>query len=163
MILWTPPSNKYDLEKVKDLLLENTGEGQLIDRQEKVLLSIKWDLPAPSACEEPTTLFQTEYKNLFLTHRHEGWSPLRTDLDLVEFVEAQDDFLARHIEETVKAQELSFLQESCYHRTEPREELRQLEGVFWTRTNRDVIEKIQCLSREAPVAKLSECYHLIPI
>ena len=64
MILWTPPSSKCDLEKVKDLLLENTGEGQLNDRQEKVLLSISRDLPAPSACGEPTALFQTQYKNL---------------------------------------------------------------------------------------------------
>ena len=26
-----------------------------------------------------------------------------------------------------------------------------------------MIEKIQCLDREAPIAELSECYHLIPI
>ena len=127
----------------------------MIDRKGKVLLAIKQSIPSPPTCGDPTNLFQTEYKNLFLTHRHKGWSPLRTDLDLVEFVEARDDFLARYIEETVKSQELSFLQESCHHRTENREELKQLEGGFWTRTNGYVIEKFQCLSREAPVAELS--------
>ena len=57
MALWISSESDCHLEKVKDLFLENAGNSQLIDREEKVLLSITQGFPSPSECGELTTLF----------------------------------------------------------------------------------------------------------
>ena len=58
---------------------------------------------------------------------------------------------------------MSFWKASCDRKTEDGNELRQLEGVYWFWSNGDVIEKIQCMDKTAPIVELESCYRLTPI
>ena len=74
-----------------------------IDTDNKVVLHITAEIPVPITCGTGS-LLPTQYPDLFLTRQHQGWVQMEGDIDLAEFIKAQDDYLAYYMEEMVKQQ-----------------------------------------------------------
>ena len=68
-----------------------------IDTDNKVVLHVAAQIPSPITCGMGL-LLPSLYPDLFLTRKHQGWVQMEGDIDLAEFIEAQDDYLAYYME-----------------------------------------------------------------
>ncbi len=163
--VWTLPSNKCTLEKVRTVTMEEVN-GYLVDRTHKVLLKKGTPLPAGRGCPN-IPLYLTEYPHLYLSETADWQGPeMGNDLDMEVYIKGRDDYLAFELEGKINKEDGALRQKSCEdsitHQLDQGKLLPIGDGVFMKR-NGDTVEKFRCQQEVGVLEERDICYNAIPI
>ena len=163
--IWTPPSNKCDLELVRTInpIEEN---GFLVDRFNKVLLK-RGSLTATGDGCPAGMVFATEYHDLFLapTSLKMKFTPMGDDADITNFIKGRDNYILYETELNVQRQKHKLQSNLCSTQMEERgTELVRIKGNNYIRRNGDSIEHFVCERKRGTIkAAPTQCYDEIPL
>ena len=166
--VWNHPS-RCPMEEVRTAELTEEN-GYLVNHKLKIILKIGQLMPTINRCPS-TSVFATEYDNLFLTPitdvpQANNWPKMTDDLDMADYIKARDDYTLYSAEQKIRKSFHSAEQKMCTTNIQDDNEALQLteeKGIFYKR-NGDVIERFSCIEKTGEVESASpNCYRDIPL
>ena len=162
---WFQPPEHCSLEKIRVVNM-NHENGYLIDETHKILLNATQKVPSPRGCPV-TTIFATEYSNLYLATKQNGWptmSKFNSDLDIASYVRSRDDYLTFQLEKKIEDQDHQLKEQICNRALEHHQgEVIHLQDDIFIKRNGDCAEYVQCRKAIGQLVEKEKCYEDIPI
>jgi hypothetical protein len=158
---WTPPDSKCPLEKVRNVRMRPSGK-YMVDDDNKVLLKILGQVPAPSKCPT-TTIMTTEYPDLYLAT--EGNFPnLGNEVQIDTFVAALADYTMFHTEQEIQKAAIEAKEKLCQQKYQLEDgDIHRVDKDHFASRKGDVAYLFQCKQKTGTVKTMETCYKDIPI
>ena len=164
--VWNHPLLDCNLEKIQTATMEVTANGYLRNKDLKILLKKGPATPAPEKCP-PTTLYKTEYKDIYLTspELQNDWPQMTNDLNLEEFITARDDYVMFETEEKLAKMIKENGRSNCLQTLTNKRMIKLTdEPEVFFRRNGDTILRITCKEKKGKIAENpTTCYEDIPL
>ena len=161
--VWQLSESRCPLEKIRTVSMKEDN-GYQIDETHKILLRKGTPVPSPRGC--PTsTLYNTEYPNIYLSESRDWPNLSGAELDMAEFVKARDNYLGFRLEEKITQEDGLLQSQVCKNSVKANnDELISLpeEGMFMKR-NGDTYSVFKCKAKVGTLKSAETCHEDIPI